>query len=101
MGHLRATLPEALGSLDDLFDAAPPAAPQAVSAGMFGSGFAFRLAAAEAKAAGGALDRDGAVIDLSIPVCAPDLPLLSADSLTLVAAEPSPARESLGASPGR
>ncbi len=64
---LSITLPEAMAALDDLFDAAPPAAPQAVSSGMFGTGFALRLAAAEARAVGGRLDRAGSMLELLLP----------------------------------
>ena len=41
----------------DLFAASAPAQARAISAGMFGSGFTFRLARAEAEAAGGTLER--------------------------------------------
>ena len=53
----------------DLFAAAgtPPAA-RAISAGMFGSGFTFRLARAEAEAAGGALVRHEDCVRLELPV---------------------------------
>ena len=40
---------------------------QALSAGMFGTGFALRLAAAEAQAAGGSLERRGDKLRLSLP----------------------------------
>ncbi len=61
-------LPAGLASQtdQDLFEAAPGAIPQAISAGVFGVGFALRLARAEARAAGGDLVRtdDRLVLDL-------------------------------------
>lgn len=65
--RLTARLPEALNTVDDLFDAAPPQAPQAISAGIFGSGFTLRLAAAVARAAGGRFTRAGAEVILELP----------------------------------
>lgn len=54
-----------------LFDTTPGAQPQALSAGMFGPGFALRLAAAEARAAGGSLDLREDRLRLSLPLAAP------------------------------
>lgn len=51
----------------ELFEAAPGSIPQAISAGVFGIGFALRLARAEARAAGGQLTRDGANLILKLP----------------------------------
>ncbi|MBA3054111.1 MAG: HAMP domain-containing histidine kinase [Sphingomonadales bacterium] len=68
--RLTARLPEALNTVDDLFDAAPPQAPQAISAGIFGSGFTLRLAAAVARAAGGRFTRAGAEVILELPAAA-------------------------------
>ncbi len=51
----------------DLFEAAPGTIPQAISAGVFGVGFALRLARAEAMAAGGDLVRNGPNLILTIP----------------------------------
>ena len=51
----------------DLFEAAPGAIPQAIAAGVFGVGFALRLARAEAVAAGGTLERDGPNLILTLP----------------------------------
>ena len=65
---LTAALPEALAKLDDLFDAAPPPGAQTLSSGVFGSGFALRLAAAEARAAGGSLTRTGVELHLALPL---------------------------------
>lgn len=52
---------------DALFDAGVGAPPQALVAGMFGSGFALRLAMVEAKAAGGALERRQDKLRLTLP----------------------------------
>lgn len=65
--NLRAELPAALVEESDLFEATAPAQPRAVSAGMFGAGFAFRLARAEAVAAGGSLVREGEALILNLP----------------------------------
>lgn len=51
----------------DLFEAAPGAVPQAIAAGVFGVGFALRLARAEAIAAGGSLIRDADQLVLALP----------------------------------
>lgn len=68
------TLPQALAALSDeaLFHAAvQPGAQQAGTmapvAGMFGTGFALRLAAVEARAAGGDLTRDARQLLLTLP----------------------------------
>ena len=62
-------LPAILAARTDqeLFEAAPGSIPQAISAGVFGIGFALRLARAEAKAAGGQLLRDGPNLILTLP----------------------------------
>lgn len=68
---LHLALPRALAGLDDavLYHAAGEGA-----AGMFGTGFALRLACAEARAAGGELRREGAMLALALPDPArPDL----------------------------
>jgi signal transduction histidine kinase len=71
MARLTLHLPMALAARDDdaLFHAtaAAPPPPQALSAGMFGTGFALRLAAAEACAAGGLLERHEGKLRLSLP----------------------------------
>ena len=63
------TLPKVLAerSDQDLFEAGPGAIPQAIAAGVFGVGFALRLAQAEAKAAGGSLRREGTALILELP----------------------------------
>lgn len=62
-------LPAIMASRSDneLFEAAPGSIPQAISAGVFGIGFALRLARAEARAAGGQLAREGANLILTLP----------------------------------
>lgn len=52
---------------DTLFEAAAGAIAQTVAAGVFGVGFALRLARAEARAAGGDLVRSGDALHLSLP----------------------------------
>lgn len=68
--RLDVALPAALAKLDDaaLFHAAAPVQPRALAAGMFGTGFALRLATTEAKAAGGRLVRNEATMLLELPV---------------------------------
>jgi len=83
---LTARLPEALAEVSQPADAptAPPA--QAISAGVFGTAFTFRLLAAEASAAGGSLVFSGGAARL-------DLPLAGAPALT-------PTSEPFSSSPG-
>ena len=64
---LKATLPGALAAHDDPFDADSRAGGGAVSAGMFGAGFALRLARAESRAVGGDLVREGNALVLTLP----------------------------------
>lgn len=64
---LACTLPSSFAALDDVFDSNGRAGGGGLSAGMFGAGFALRLARAEARAAGGDLVRDGDVLVLSLP----------------------------------
>jgi hypothetical protein len=66
-------LPASLAWSDDdaLFHAAPGNQTAALAAGMFGTGFALRLAAAEARAAGGRLDRRDQKLRLSLPFAGP------------------------------
>jgi signal transduction histidine kinase len=74
-GSIRLTLrlPASLALTDGdaVFDTRPGAPPAALAAGMFGAGFALRLAAAEAKAAGGALERRQDKLRLTLPAAAP------------------------------
>lgn len=61
-------IPASLAARDDIFAAAQRGGAQAVSAGLFGSGFTFRLARAEAQAAGGRLTREGDILQLWLPL---------------------------------
>ena len=63
-------LPSALAAIpgEALFEAAAGAIPQSLSVGMFGVGFALRLARSEALAAGGDLVRHGDLLTLTLPV---------------------------------
>ncbi|OJW70759.1 MAG: hypothetical protein BGO57_01485 [Sphingomonadales bacterium 63-6] len=63
-------LPAALVGRDDLFESTAPALSQAVSAGMFGTGFTLRLARAEARATRGDLCREGDTLLLTLPLAA-------------------------------
>lgn len=67
--RVRLSLPASLASRagEDLFLAGAPQAQQAVSVGMFGAGFALRLVRAEARAAGGSLERQGEFLHLELP----------------------------------
>lgn len=69
MARITVQLPASLALRDDpaLFHATTSVQPPALSAGMFGMGFALRLAAAEANAAGGALERRDGKLRLSLP----------------------------------
>ena len=66
---LELELPSTLAALEgtQLMHATASAGPRNVSAGMFGTGFTLRLAAAEAKAAGGRLERHGNLLAISLP----------------------------------
>ncbi|HEU4650399.1 MAG TPA: histidine kinase dimerization/phospho-acceptor domain-containing protein [Croceibacterium sp.] len=61
-------LPAALLDDADLFAASAPVQQRALSAGMFGSGFTLRLARAEARAAGGRLERRDDALRLVLPI---------------------------------
>lgn len=67
--HVTLALPASLAARSDkdLFEAAPGTIPQAIAAGVFGVGFALRLAQAEAKGAGGSLQRSDAALILTLP----------------------------------
>lgn len=67
--RLVADLPRALATLDNksLYHATAGAVPQTIAAGIFGVGFALRLAAAEVKAAGGTFERSHTRLRLSLP----------------------------------
>ena len=60
-------LPAALMGDEDPFASVAPQQPRAISAGMFGTGFALRLARAEARAVGGTLDRHDDRLRMMLP----------------------------------
>lgn len=70
LARLDMALPQSLAGLSDveLFQAHAQERSRTLSAGMFGMGFTLRLAAAEARAAGGSLVRDGACLRLTLPL---------------------------------
>lgn len=74
---LSCTLPAAFAARDDIF-ADSTRASGSVSAGMFGPGFALRLARAEARAINGDLRREGSHLILALPHLAAAGPALSA-----------------------
>ena len=67
--RLAMQLPASLAAMDNdqLLHATAGAAPRALSAGMFGTGFSLRLASAEARAAGGKLQHVGKELQLDLP----------------------------------
>lgn len=71
-----AGIPRRLGEREGekLFEGGIANGQNAISAGMFGSGFALRVARAEARAAGGELQRDGDELVLSLPLTAAATP---------------------------
>lgn len=74
--RLTCTLPVRLAREDNLFAATTRISDSAINAGLFGAGFALRLARAEARSVGGSLLRDGDELVLSLPLLtgANDLP---------------------------
>ena len=68
LARLSCPLPAVLAREDDMFAATARAADGVINAGLFGAGFALRLARAEARAAGGNLVRDAAQIVLTLPL---------------------------------
>lgn len=76
MARIDLTLPERLATLDGdaLFETGAGAVPQVIAAGVFGVGFALRLARAEARAAGGALERRDDRLRLTLPLLAAAYP---------------------------
>lgn len=71
--RLSLALPAQLARLDDPFHAEPNAITGALAAGMFGAGFALRLARSEASGAGGSLERRGDKLRLTLPPVSGDL----------------------------
>ena len=76
MVRVTCTLPRQLAGEDNLFAATTRASDSAINAGLFGAGFALRLARAEARSVGGSLLRDGDALALTLPLLtgAGDLP---------------------------
>ncbi len=70
--RLDITLPAVLAAREGeaLFNTSPTEIQQAIAAGVFGVGFALRLARAEAQAAGGSLERKGDRLRLTLPLAA-------------------------------
>jgi hypothetical protein len=66
--RLDAGLPASLAAEEDVFAAVPQASQGALSAGMFGAGFALRLVRAEAGLAGGDLQRVDDTLRLVLPL---------------------------------
>jgi signal transduction histidine kinase len=68
--RLRCALPARLAAADGagLFAATTSTGKSAISPGLFGTGFALRLARAEARAAGGTLRREGDALLLTLPL---------------------------------
>lgn len=65
--RLAIDLPASLAGQSDIFDSFAASHAQAVSAGMFGTGFTFRLARAEARAIGGNLVCQDDMLLLALP----------------------------------
>ncbi len=68
MAQLVCDLPAQLLAEEDIFTAEVKPVGTAINAGLFGAGFALRLARAEARAAGGGLVRDDERIVLTLPL---------------------------------
>ncbi|MCL9998024.1 MAG: sensor histidine kinase [Erythrobacter sp.] len=68
--RLHCTIPARLAAAGEagLFAATTRTGDSAISPGLFGTGFALRLARAEARAAGGALRREGDALLLTLPL---------------------------------
>lgn len=65
---LEVELPAQLLTEDDIFQAEARPQSTAINAGLFGAGFALRLARAEARSAGGDLIRDDEALILTLPL---------------------------------
>ncbi|PKP96202.1 MAG: hypothetical protein CVT76_07400, partial [Alphaproteobacteria bacterium HGW-Alphaproteobacteria-15] len=68
MAQLGCTLPARLAAEDDLFAATARSNDSAINPGLFGAGFALRLARAEARVAGGGMVRDGDTVVMTVPL---------------------------------
>jgi hypothetical protein len=68
IARLSCTIPAALAAEDNLFAATARPAETTINPGLFGFGFALRLARAEARAAGGMLVREADRLVLTLPL---------------------------------
>lgn len=68
LARLTCTLPADLAREENLFAASARPAKTTINPGIFGAGFALRLARAEARAAGGTLVREGDRVVLTLPL---------------------------------
>ncbi len=68
LARLVCPLPAELATEEDVFAATVRPASGTINAGLFGAGFAFRLARAEARAAGGTLVRENDALVLTLPL---------------------------------
>ena len=78
VARLTCDIPAQLLGEEDIFTAEAKPIGSAINAGLFGAGFALRLARAEARAAGGSLEREDETVVLTLPL-ANDLPELDDD----------------------
>ena len=72
MARLSCSLPASLAREENVFAATARPSGTAINPGLFGAGFAFRLARAEARAAGGELVREGEEMVLTLPLLTGD-----------------------------
>lgn len=79
MARLACTLPARLAGEANLFAATARPVESAINAGLFGAGFALRLARAEARAAGGRLEREDERLAMALPLLT-DSPADTADA---------------------
>ncbi|MCZ8369797.1 MAG: sensor histidine kinase [Porphyrobacter sp.] len=68
LARLRCELPARLAGESNLFAATTRATESTISPGLFGTGFSLRLARAEARAAGGGLQREDGSLLLTLPL---------------------------------
>lgn len=88
MLRLTATLPATLAQTEDVFSGDIRAAGGVLGTGLFGAGFALRLARAEARTAGGDLVREGAgTMLLTLPLGEPQATPEDAPDSTTIRAE--------------
>jgi hypothetical protein len=66
--QISCSLPKALAKAENLFAITTRPMDKTINSGMFGAGFALRLARSEARAAGGGLVRDEGLVVLRLPL---------------------------------